>query len=150
VLAERGLVGGVLFFGFLSICLGAGLWKRFSDLDPEGKAQVGALTATLTYWFVHSSAEWFWQLPAVTLPAMVYLAMLVAPWKRVESTPARRPLRAAGASTATLAMVIVAPLCIAERYLGRSYATTNPEEALVEVERAQAYDPVSPELFERE
>jgi O-antigen ligase len=90
VLAERGVVGGFLFFGFLAVCLVAGLWERFRRLKAEGKAQVGAIIAALTYWFVHSSAEWFWQLPAITLPAMVYLAMLVAPWNREEEAAPHR------------------------------------------------------------
>jgi cytochrome c-type biogenesis protein CcmH/NrfG len=150
VLAERGLIGGILFFGFLATCLGASLWRRFRDLDSDDKAQVGALTAALTYWFVHSTLEWFWQLPAVTLPAMVYLAMLVGPWQRVEAAPARWPLRAIGAGVAVFAIVVVAPLYVADRYLAQSYASTTPEETLVAVERAQRLNPVSPELLERE
>lgn len=55
-----------------------GLWKRFTDLNAEGKAQVGAMVAAITYWFVHSGAEWFWQLLAITMLAVAYLAMLVA------------------------------------------------------------------------
>ncbi len=150
VLSERGLVGGVLFFGFLITCLGAGLWKRFKHLSSEGKAQVGAMTAAIAYWFVHSSAEWFWQFPAVTLPVMVYLAMLVAPWQRVEAAPLRWPLRAVGAGVAVLAVVAVAPLYAADRYLAQSYALTDPSEALAAVERAQWFNPASPELSQRE
>src|SRR3712207_7002434 len=40
--------------------------ERFGRLGAEGKAQVGAMVAAVAYWFVHSSVEWFWQLPAVT------------------------------------------------------------------------------------
>ncbi len=150
VLSERGAFGGVLFFGFLAACLGAGLWERFRHLGSEGKAQVGAMTAAVTYWFVHSSAEWFWQLPAVTLPAIVYLAMLVGPWQRVEAAPLRWPLRAVGAGVAVLALVAVAPLYVADRYLAQSKAATNPEEALAAVERAQLFNPVDPWLPLRE
>lgn len=150
VLAERGVVGGALFFGFLATCLGAGLWERFRHLGSEGKAQVGAMTAAVTYWFVHSSAEWFWQLPAVTLPAMVYLAMLVGPWRRIESAPLRWPLRAVGAGVALLAGTAIAPLYAADRYVAQSYSTTNQSEALSAVERGQRLNPVNPELPERE
>ncbi len=48
VLAERGIVGGVLFFGFLATCLATGLWQRFRRLNAEGKALVGAATAAIT------------------------------------------------------------------------------------------------------
>lgn len=151
VLSERGIVGGVLFFGFFATCLAAGLWQRFRDLRPEGKAQVGALVAAVAYWFVHSSAEWFWQLPAVTLPAVVYLALLASP-QRAESEPGLIgwPLRAVGVGIAVLAIFVVVPLYVADRHLAQSYAATEPKEALAAVERAQEYNPLDPRLSLRE
>ena len=125
--------------------------RRFRGLSSEGKAQVGAMTAAITYWFVHSSAEWFWQLPAVTLPAVVYLALLVGPWQRVEAAPPRWPLRVVGAGVALLAAAAVAPLYAADHYLARSYAAQeNPWVALENVERAQRFNPVDPQLQQRE
>jgi hypothetical protein len=151
VLSERGIVGGILFFGFLATCLGAGLWMRFRHLSSEGKAQVGAMVAAITYWFVHSSAEWFWQLPAVTLPAVVYLAMLVGPWRRVKAAPLRWPLRLVGIGAPLVAVVVVVPLYAADRcLLAQSYATENPWEALETVESAQRVNPVDPQLQQRE
>lgn len=152
VLAERGVVGGVLFFGFLITCVSSGLWKRFRSLDTEGKAQIGALLAALCYWFVHSSADWFWQLPAVTLPAIVYLAMLVAPWQ--DNGNVRLPgwpLRLARAAIAVLAIVAIVPLYAAAYYLQQSdQEAANPQKALSYVKRAQSFDPVDPALRERE
>jgi O-antigen ligase len=49
VLAERGVVGGALLFAFLATCLVAALLERFRNLRSEGKAQVGALIAVVTY-----------------------------------------------------------------------------------------------------
>jgi tetratricopeptide (TPR) repeat protein len=154
VLAERGGVGGVLFFGFLATCLTAATWQRFRRLNDEGKGLVGAAVAAVTYWFVHSSAEWFWQLPAVTLPAMVYLAVLVAPWKRETSATAsvtRWPLRAAGAGLALAMIAAITPLYVADLYLQESEASEeNPWVALLAVERAQKVNPVNPWLAQRE
>ncbi len=150
VLSERGIVGGVLFFGFLATCWMGGLWKRFTDLNSEGKAQVGALGAAVAYWFVQSSAEWLWQISAVTLPAMVYLAMLVAPWRKTEIVRLRWPLRTASVGVALLALVVVTPLYAADYYLTRSYASANPEVALQAVERAQNFNPLDSRLYERE
>lgn len=150
VLAERGAVGGALFFGFLAICVTAGLNQRFRHLNAEGKAQVGAVLAAVAYWFVHSSAEWFWQLPAVTLPAVVYLAMLVTPWSRTPIAPVRWPLRMAVAALALAAVLAVAPLYVADFYLRQSKATENPWVALQAVERAQTVNPVDPYLPQRE
>src|SRR5215217_3355479 len=150
VLSERGIVGGVLLFTFLATCLAAGLSERFGRLGPEGKGQVGAMVAAIAYWFVHSSAEWFWQFPAVTLPAIIYLALLVGPWRRTEVVPARWPLRLVGAGAAILAVAAVAPLYAADRYLTQSGTSSNPDEALEAVERAQRFNPASPELNQQE
>jgi tetratricopeptide (TPR) repeat protein len=133
--------------------LGAALKKRFGNLTSEGKTQVGAMIAAITYWFVHSSAEWFWQIPAVTLPAIVYLAMLVGPWQRAGSTVgqwSRQPISIGGALLAVVAIAAVAPLYIAGHYLAQSFAAANPQEALVEVERAQRFNPLSSDLRQYE
>ena len=150
VLAERGVIGGVLFLGFLGTCLAAGLWKRFTGLNAEGKAQVGAIVAAVAYWFVHSSAEWFWQLPAITMLAVVYLALLVAPWDQPEKIPTGWSVRAVGAGIALLAVVTVAPLYIADRYLTQSLADTNPWTSAEKVEQAQEFNPIHPRLARRE
>ncbi len=151
VLAERGVVGGLLFFGFLGTCVAVGLWNRFGELKTEGKAMVGAMVAAVAYWFIHSSAEWFWQIPAVTLPAIVYLAMLVTPWHwRTGLRPLRWPLRAGIAAAVVLAIVAVTPLYVAQLYLDKSEAETNPWLAIQQVERAQSYNPVDPRLPQQE
>ncbi len=150
VISERGIIGGGLFFGFLITCLVAGLWKRFGDLGSEGKGQVGAMVAAITYWFVHSSAEWFWQLPAVTLPAIIYLALLAGPWQLRRTRITRWSLRLVGAGAAALALVAVAPLYAADLYLTQSRSSTDPDEAFESVERAQRLNPARPELPEQE
>lgn len=151
ILSERGIVGGALFFSFLATCLVAGLWERFRSLRSEGRAQVGALVAAIAYWFVHSNAEWFWQLPAVTLPAIVYLALLVSPWHAEESTPdlLKWPLRMGGIGISVLAVLIVSPLYVSDRYLAQSYTTADPRKALAMVAHAQQYNPLDPQLPQR-
>lgn len=158
VLGERGIVGGVLFFGLLATCLASGLWERFRNLNSEGKAQVGALVAAVVYWFVHSSADWFWQIPAVTLPAIFYLALLVSPWQRSVESPVLEsreriwgwPLRAGGVGVAVLAVTVVVPLYVADYYLERSNTVTDPAEGLTMVENAQRFNPLNSRLAERE
>ena len=150
VLAERGVVGGALLAGFLAVCVGAGLRERFGSLGGEGRAQVGALAAAVAYWFVHSSAEWFWQMPGVTLPAFLYLALLASPWRVARPSPLRWPLRAAAAAVALAAAAAVAPLYLADRAEAQSHGLRDPREALAAVERAQSLNPWDPRLRERE
>jgi len=150
VLAERGIVGGLLFFGALGACLAAGLRSRLGHLGPEGRTQAGAMIACVAYWFVHSSAEWFWQIPAVTIPAVVYLAILAAPWWRPETGAMRWPARAGLAAAVVLTIAAVAPLYASQLYLDGSEATSNPWLAIQQVERAQTFNPVDPRLSQRE
>ncbi len=150
ILSERGILGGVLFFGFLACCLAAGLRQRFGYLGADGKALVAALVAAVSYWFVYSCAEWFWQLPAVTLPAIIYLAALAAPWRRVETQRSRSYRRPVAIVVSILAVASMLPLFIAHRNLAQSYATENPWMALQSVERAQGFNPLDPQLSQRE
>jgi tetratricopeptide (TPR) repeat protein len=155
ILAERGAVGGGLFLGFLITCLAAGLRLGFRRLDTEDRALTGALAASVFYWLVHSSFDWFWQIPAVTLTAILYLAMLAAPWNAGENTPsgaapASFSLRLCGATLATVVIVAVAPLYIADRYLARSYAAEDPRTAIALIARAETFNPVDPYLPQRE
>ena len=153
VLAERGVIGGALFLGFLGVCLAAGLHRRFTELNAEGRAQVGAIIAGIGYWCVHSSAEWFWQIPAVTMPVVIYLALLVAPWDQgdgTEDVPTGWPLRAAGAGIAVLMMATVTPIYVSDRYVEQSLASTDPRSSLASIERAQDFYPLNPQLAQRE
>jgi Flp pilus assembly protein TadD len=81
---------------------------------------------------------------------MVYLAMLVGPWQRREVEPARWPLRLVTAGAAVLAVAAVAPLYAADRYAAQSRSTEDASEGLEAVERAQSFNPFSPELHQRE
>lgn len=49
-----------------------------------------------------------------------------------------------------LAMVVVAPLYIADRYLAQSYTITNLWMTLEAVKRAQEFNPVNAQLAQRE
>lgn len=143
IFCERGAIGGGLFFGFLVVCVGAGMRERFGRrLTPEGQAQVGALLAAVAYWFVHSSFDWFWQLPAVTLPAMVYLAMLATPWQRGETAPLRPAVRVLGIGAAAVLAATILPLYAADRYLAQSLGAQDAGEALAAARRAEAFNPL--------
>jgi O-antigen ligase len=71
--AELGLVGLVALALFLG---GVGLVaRRAAAREPELVA--GALAAA-TAWLLHAAIDWDWEMPAVTLPALVMAGALVA------------------------------------------------------------------------
>jgi O-Antigen ligase len=75
VLSETGLVGGTLFLGFLvtSLIGVARVRLRSDDLLARGVAGVAA--AIFVYWFLHSTGDWFWALPALTAPVFAWLGL---------------------------------------------------------------------------
>lgn len=62
----------------------------------------------------------------------------------------RWPARAGIAAAAVLAVMAVAPLYVAQLYLDKSEAESNPWLAIRMVEQAQRYNPVDPRLPQRE
>jgi O-Antigen ligase len=75
-LSETGIVGAALFFGFLVLALWrAGRSVRRSPLPGTALA----CFAGCGYWLFHSSVDWFWEIPALTGPALALLAIAAAP-----------------------------------------------------------------------
>ena len=70
--AELGIVGLLAFAAMLAGAVMAG--RRALQHDPAAAA--GACAAALA-WLLHASIDWDWQLPAVSLPAIVLTAALV-------------------------------------------------------------------------
>jgi len=87
-LAETGVVGALLILGALGFLFFAALDRvremgRRSDREREIAV---ALFAGAVAWFVHSLVDWDWDIPGVTVPALLFLGLLVG-----RLPPARRP-----------------------------------------------------------
>jgi O-Antigen ligase len=74
LLAHTGAVGFLLFAGFLGAALFAALGRRRAGTGL-GAAVAGAAVLPLVVWFVHGSVDWFWEMPALTGPALGFLGM---------------------------------------------------------------------------
>jgi tetratricopeptide (TPR) repeat protein len=76
LLAHTGLVGFLLFSGFLLAALTAAL-------APSARRRAGRATASVAaaallpfvVWLVHGSVDWFWEIPALTGPVLAFLAL---------------------------------------------------------------------------
>jgi len=71
-LAELGLPG---LLAFALLLAGGGLAAR-DALRRDPAAAAGVTAATLA-WLLHASIDWDWQLPAVSLPALIMTGALV-------------------------------------------------------------------------
>ena len=96
-LAELGVVG----FGLLGSLFAAAGWcgRRAYALDPAAAA--GPAAAVLA-WASHAAVDWDWEMPALTLVAIV-LAGALAAWSEERAAPAAdavesRPERQAAAA----------------------------------------------------
>jgi hypothetical protein len=84
--AELGLPG---LLAFLLLAGGIGAAAR-TAVRHEPEVAAGAAAATLV-WFVHASIDWDWQLPAVTLPAVVLAGVLLTVAERPAGPAAFAP-----------------------------------------------------------
>ncbi|MEA2231567.1 MAG: hypothetical protein QOD83_1383 [Solirubrobacteraceae bacterium] len=84
-LAETGLIGALIVLGGLGFLFFAAL-ERVRAMTPGRERDIAvALFAGAVGWLVHGLVDWDWDIPGVTVPALLFLGVLVA-----------RPVRAAG------------------------------------------------------
>jgi tetratricopeptide (TPR) repeat protein len=111
---QTGIVGGLLLLGFLGTALLS---------VTRVPVSVAAATSAVA-WLAHASLDWLWEVPAVTVPAMMCLGLVVS-----ASAPAFEPARSresSGPARAAAVLVVVAAAV--------SYAL--PALAAREIERA--------------
>ena len=118
LLAELGVVGGALGATVLWCVLLA--VSRFVRSGPARDPAFAGAIAAIAYWTAHASIDWLWQLPAVTLPAVVLAGGLVAC-----VSPGQRRVRAAigapiAAGVTLVALALVLPVTVADAKLRRA------------------------------
>ena len=93
LLAHTGLVGFSLFAVFLVAAIVAAWRARRRGGLEAGVA--GAALLPLVVWLVHGSVDWFWEIPALSGPALGFLGMAGALGRSIavdpRGTPAARP-----------------------------------------------------------
>jgi len=151
ILSSTGILGALLFFGFLGCAIVAYFRAR---RDPLAAAVGAAAVLVFTHWFVHGSVDWFWEIPALGAPAFAFLGAAAALW-RPERGDSRRPRRwtIASAAAVTIAAVAAAaaatPQWLAARQTDDASAgwRQDPERSIRELERAAELNPLSARPF---
>jgi hypothetical protein len=158
--AQTGLVGGVLFAGFLVSALLCAMRVRRRARTPLGTGLAAVSVVTFAYWFLHSSGDWFWTLPALTAPALAFLALagrIDAPRRsrgsgapgRSRSPSSARILIAAAAFAGAFAVAFAAvsytlPWAAARDVdIAASSWSANPHLAFERLDHASSLNPLS-------
>ena len=150
LLAHTGIVGFLLFVGVLAAAFAAALAARRRG-SLEERMLVGAALLPLGVWLIHGSIDWFWEVPALSAPALGFLAMA----GRLRFTPPRprsparsrvaRPvgavagLMALGAATVVLGLPYLA---VRELNMGDAASNTNVDAALADFRTSHALNPL--------
>ena len=77
-LSETGVVGAALALGGLAFLLLAALARIRSMVDGRERDIAVALFAGAVAWLVHGLVDFDWDIPGVTIPALLFLGVLVA------------------------------------------------------------------------
>jgi O-antigen ligase len=76
LLAHTGLLGFLLFAAFLVAALSAVLAPPVRRRAGRAAAAVASIALLpLVVWLVHGSVDWFWEIPALSGPALAFLAL---------------------------------------------------------------------------
>ncbi len=153
LLAHTGIIGFGLFAAFLIAALGAAARARRHS-RALARAVTGAALLPGVVWLIHGSVDWFWEVPALSGPALGFLAVAGAlEPRRAPATssvlarfvPSRR-VATAGAVACVAAAVVVLGLpylSIREVSLASDIRQANPVQALQDLGTAGDLNPLS-------
>ncbi|HEX3690624.1 MAG TPA: O-antigen ligase family protein [Solirubrobacteraceae bacterium] len=114
-LSETGLVGAGLGLGSLALLLAAGV-AAARRRDPRSAGAAAALLAVGAAFCVHALYDWDWDIPAVTLPALIALGVVGASAssraRPATQAASRRGVRSPLLSSARLGRVALATICL--------------------------------------
>jgi O-antigen ligase/polysaccharide polymerase Wzy-like membrane protein len=164
LLSETGLVGAALGLGSLALLLAAGVAAARRQ-GPRSAGAAAALVAVGAAFCVHALYDWDWDIPAVTLPALIALGVVGASAPssaRREAHAAPRPrmtptqlsgARLAGVALTTICLAAFAASVVVPRVAAADAAhalvqasTGTPaalNQALADARRATRLDPLS-------
>ena len=156
LLAHTGIVGFLAFIAFLVAAAIAALRRRAPKGSLRG-AMAGIALLPLIVWLIHGSVDWFWEMPALSAPALAFLAMAGALTEEGSAVAATAPARAGRARTALvaacgvvafLAAVVVLSfsyLSVREVSIGSDLRGSNPTQALAHLQTAADLNPYDSE-----
>jgi O-Antigen ligase len=157
LLAHTGFVGAALFVTFVVAAIAAALRARRRSDSEFTRAMAGVALLPFVGWLIYGSVDWFWEMPALSGPALGFLGVAIAlarttvtgPPDEPSATPHRRLWVTAGAVLG-IAGVLAAAVALGFPYLSVREVSTasgvaqrNPASALRDLARAADLNPLS-------
>jgi O-antigen ligase len=153
LLSQTGIIGTLLFAGFLAFAL-AGAWRSIRRGTDFARGLAGVATIAFAYWFTHGSVDWFWEMPVLGASAFAWLGIALRTvseddaGKADVSEASPRTHRWLGPAVAVLALPAAAAFAfpwIAARQVDAAVAgwRSNPEKAFDRLDLARGLNPLS-------
>jgi O-antigen ligase len=156
LLAHTGIVGFLALIAFLAAAVIAALRRRAPHGSLRG-VMAGVALLPLIVWLIHGSVDWFWEMPALSAPALAFLAMagaLTEEGSAIASPAPARPSRArtvaavgvgVGAFVAAVVALSFSYLSVREVSIGSDLRGSNPTQALAHLQTAANLNPYDSE-----
>jgi hypothetical protein len=155
LLTHTGIVGFGLFAVFVIAAVAAALPARRRG-NALTRAAVAISLLPMVVWLVHGSVDWFWEMPALTGPAVGFLALAGAlgdaerrqTSPRAESHRIPTVVRQATAAVALVAAAVVLGfpyLSVREASVASDIGARDPGAALSRLTTAADLNPLSPD-----
>ncbi len=157
LLASTGAVGFALFLTFVIAALVAAIRSRRRGA-ALARGVAGVALLPLAVWLIHGSIDWFWEVPALSGPAMGFLGMAAAlgpprPADAAQRSPTAARAMPRIASWAVLALAFCAALVVlafpylSVRELSKGFdaGARHPQAALHDLSLAADLNPLSPD-----
>jgi hypothetical protein len=148
ILGELGLPGFLLYLLAVAGVMVRAVALRVRSTRPERAALLATLAVAALSWFIHSSADWLWQLGGVTWPAILILGALLGArdgQPGLRASPRARTWRLAGVVLVLLMLASGTVSYLALKYADASQlnAALSPSAAVRDARAAGRLDPFS-------
>lgn len=154
LLAGTGVVGTLLFSGFLVAAAASVIRTRARASEPLSRAVAGIALAAAGYFFLHAGGDWLWTFAGIAMPVMAWLGMAGGGMQadgQVGAASRFGPAARVGALALVAALAIVAVASLTFPWLAARLTASaaadwqaDPEAAYSRLDTARALNPLSP------
>jgi O-antigen ligase len=145
-LQQTGIVGTGLLLAFF-VGVGAAAWRVVRRADTASRAVAGTALALATYWLVHGSVDWLWEIPSLSAAAFAALGLAVGLSPESSGARARRAALVGAVVLAVATLVTVVPPWLSARATDSALRSwrADTELAYERLEHARDLNPLSAE-----